>query len=189
MSDINPIPEKFDIVYARQIDYNRIPHNFEYDDTLSLSSEPHPMIVLDVLTKNHLLVGVFGTTVDTKNNHYIFEPNDIIIKKSSTNGLTSPETLFRFHASNINMLKYTTLNFERKTVNDTGPSYKLGEINEKEKEEIKTKFESISQIQAIITAVKKSKKQILERKHHSNKDYKLTFTKLIKKYNKNKKKR
>ena len=166
---------KFDIAYGNQVDYKLLQYNLnvKLNQQLQLATNPHPMIILETLPKDNLVVCLFGQSITAqklKEREYKYVGNDYFVVKSEHSGLTEL-TLFQLHSRNINLLKCTTAHFKRKK-----GSYILGKLSVGEITELGLMFAQYPQIQNIITELKKQGYQVLPVKEQKKKEFKLKLT-------------
>lgn len=180
--DINDL-SKFDVIYGKQIDFRLLSYNLnvQLNQTLQNALEPHPAIVIETLPKNNLVVAIFGQSITEKKLKeltYKHVPNDYIVVKSETNGLTEL-TLFQLHSRNINLLKCNDNHFKQKK-----GSYILGKLDKDEISRLKVLFETHPQVMNIINALKNNGNQVLPLSQHNKKEFKLPRTKIKERKNK-----
>jgi hypothetical protein len=171
---------KFNVAYAKQVDFKLLKYNLNVslNQQLQLATEPHPVIILEILPKDNLVVCLFGQSIKEsklKEFNYKYVGNDYIIIKSELNGLTEL-TLFQLHSRNINLLECTDVHFKRKK-----GSYILGKLSDGDIAKLALKFATYPQVQNIIDEIKKEGYQVLPLKLQKKKEFKLPLTKITKK--------
>lgn len=172
INDLN----QFDVAYAKQVDFRLLQYNLNVslNQPLQLAVKPHPVIILEILPKDNLVVCLFGQSITEQKLSeldYIHVDNDYIVVKSKLNGLTEL-TLFQLHSRNINLLDCTDIHFQRKK-----GSYILGKLSDGDIGRLALKFNNYPQIQNIIDELKEGY-QVLPLELQEEDDFRLPLTKI-----------
>lgn len=176
INDLN----QFDVAYAKQVDFRLLKYNLNVNlnQQLQLATEPHPVIILEILPKDNLVVCLFGQSITEKKLKkldYKHVGNDYIVVKSDLNGLTEL-TLFQIHSRNINLIACTDFHFNKKK-----GSYLLGKLSDGDIAELALKYNTYDQFKNIIDELKDSGYQVLPLKLQKKKKFKLPLTKITEK--------